>query len=154
MKVIFLQDVRGLGHKGEQKEIKDGYARNFLIPQKLAEVVTPESLKRWQKVWQDKKRQEETNLAGIKQAEDKITKILFEVGLKTTKDGGVVESVSKQLIKEFLEKQGIFVEKDQIHLERNLKEAGEHLIKISLGRGEEAELRISIKHKELRSKQT
>ena len=74
--------------------------------------------------------------------------LVFNVELKTTKDGGVVESVSKQSIKDFLEKEGIRnVEKDKIYFEHNLKEAGEHLVKISLGRGVEAELRVVISHK-------
>jgi len=144
MKVIFLQDVRGVGRKGEQKEIKDGYARNFLIPKKLVEVAAPESLKKWQKIWQDKEKQEQENITEIQEAKKKIAALVFQ-------EGGVVESVSKQSIKEFLEKNiGLSanwrIEKDQIHLEHNLKDTGEHSVKISLGRGVEAGLKIVVSH--------
>ncbi len=151
MKVIFLQDVRGVGRKGEQKEIKDGYARNFLIPKKLVEVAAPESLKKWQKIWQDKEKQEQENITEIQEAKKKIAALVFHAELKTIKEGGVVESVSKQSIKEFLEKNiGLSanwrIEKDQIHLEHKLKDTGEHSVKISLGRGVEAGLKIVVSH--------
>ncbi len=148
MRVILLQDIKSIGRRGELKEIKDGFARNFLIPQKQAEVATPEAMARWQRVWANKEKQEKENFERISQAKEKLTSLVFNVELKTTKDGGVVESVNKQSIKDFLEKQGIKnVEKDRIHLEHNLKEVGEHLVKISLGKGAEAELRVLISHK-------
>ena len=154
-----LQDVKGIGRKGELKEIKDGFARNFLIPQKQAEVATPDVLARWQRVWANKEKQEEKNLEQINEAREKLAGLVFNVELATIhppkfdKDklgrasGGVVESVNKQSIKEFLKKQGIKVEKDEVHLEHNLKEAGEHLVKISLGRGVEANLKVVVTHK-------
>lgn len=148
MKIILLQDIKSIGRRGELKEIKDGFARNFLIPQKQAEVATPEAMARWQRVWANKEKQEKENFERINQAKEKLTSLVFNVELKTTKDGGVVESVNKQSIKDFLEKQGIKnVEKDRIHLEHNLKEVGEHLVQISLSRGAEAELRVFISHK-------
>ncbi len=166
MKIILLQDIKNIGRKGELKEIKDGFARNFLIPQKQAEAATPEAMVRWQRVWANKEKWEKGELERIKKAKEKLAGLVMKVELKTIADppkfseaklrrasGGVVESVNKQSIKDFLEKQGIKnVEKDRIHLEHNLKEVGEHLVKISLGRGVEAELRISIKYKELSGK--
>lgn len=148
MRIILLKDIKSIGRRGELKEIKDGFARNFLIPQKQAEVATPEAMARWQRVWANKEKQEKENFERINQAKEKLTSLVFNVELKTTKDGGVVESVNKQSIKDFLEKQGIKnVEKDRIHLEHNLKEVGEHLVQISLSRGAEAELRVFISHK-------
>ncbi len=148
MQVILLQDVKGIGKKGELKEVKDGFARNFLIPQKRAEAATSAVVARWQAVWASKEKQDEEDSERIRQAKEQLVSLVFNVELKTTKDGGVVESVSKQSIKDFLEKEGIRnVEKDKIYFEHNLKEAGEHLVKISLGRGVEAELRVVISHK-------
>lgn len=161
MKIILLQDIKGIGRRGELKEVKDGFARNFLIPQKQAEAATPEVVARWQKVRANKEKQGEEDLERISRAKEKLTSLVFNVELKTihppkfsedklgsARSGGVVESVNKQSIKDFLEKQGIKnVEKDRIHLEHNLKEVGEHLVKISLGRGAEAELRVLISHK-------
>ncbi len=167
MQIILLQDIKGIGRRGELKEIKDGFARNFLIPQKQAEAATPEAVARWQRVWANKEKQGEEDFERINRTKEKLDNLMFNVELKTIhsskfgedklgearRSGGVVESVNKQSIKDFLEKQGIKnVEKDRIHLEHNLKEVGEHLVKISLGRGVEAELRISIKYKELSGK--
>jgi len=148
MRVILLKDIKGVGKKGELKEIKDGFARNFLIPQKQAEPATPEVRARWQRISANKEKQGEENLERINQAKEKLTNLVFNVELKTTKDGGVVESVNKQSIKNFLEKQGIKnMEKDRIRLEHNLKDAGEHLVKISLGRSVEAIIKIVVVHK-------
>ena len=59
MQVILLQDVKGIGKKGELKEVKDGFARNFLIPQKRAEAATSAVVARWQAVWASKEKQDE-----------------------------------------------------------------------------------------------
>lgn len=146
MRIILLKDIKSIGRRGELKEIKDGFARNFLIPQKQAEVATPEAMARWQRVWANKEKQGEEDFERINRAKEKLADLVFNVELKTTKDGGVVESVSKQLIKEFLQKQGIEIEKDDIRLDHNLKDAGERKLKIGLGRGEQAELKIMISH--------
>ncbi|HCI05630.1 TPA: 50S ribosomal protein L9 [Patescibacteria group bacterium] len=144
MRVILLEDIKGIGGKGEIKEVKDGFAKNLLIPKKQAEPATREAVLRWQIVWANKAKEEQNNLGQIEQAKTKLAGIVFDAGLATTKDGGVVESVNKQAIKSFLEKRGIKVEKEQIHLEHSLKDIGEHQVKLSLGHGVEGVLKINV----------
>lgn len=151
MKVILLQDIKGIGRKGELKDVKDGFAKNFLIPAKKVEVATPEVLARWQNIWAGQAKHQAENLAKLENAKKNLDSTVFEAVLKKTKDGGVAFSVNKQMIKEYLEKQtgllsGLKIEKDDIQLEHNLKDEGEHLVKISLRHGLEAKLRIKISY--------
>ncbi|MEW5805711.1 MAG: 50S ribosomal protein L9 [Patescibacteria group bacterium] len=148
MKVILLQDIKSLGRKGELKEVKTGYARNFLIPKKLAEIANPEALARWQKEQRQKQEQEEKDLEKFKQWQGEINQLVFEAELEQAKDGSVFAGVSKQMINRYLVGQGIGeLAKDAIELEHSLKDEGEYKIKINLGKGLAAELKISIKHK-------
>lgn len=145
MKVILLQEVKGLGRRGEIKEVKEGYARNFLIPKGLAELATPEALKRWQKQQEETARQLQENLTQLQQWQKKINQMTFEVELTQGKDGSVFAGVSRQTIRDYLTQQGIGeLTKEAIELAHSLKEPGDYRVKINLGYGLKAELRVKI----------
>ncbi len=153
MKVILLQDIKNIGKKGEIKEVKDGHARNLLIPQKLAEIATEQALAHWQRLQKQKQQEKQENLEQLLQWQEKISQLVFRVELEQGKDGSVFGSVNKQSIKDYLKKQGIGkLEKDAVKLDHSLKDQGEYQAKILLGKGIEAMLKISIKYKELSSK--
>ena len=66
MKVILRKDVKNLGTVGEVAEVKPGYARNYLLPQKLAEIATPAALKNWELGAEKRKKKIEADLAAAK----------------------------------------------------------------------------------------
>ena len=144
MKVILLQDVENLGKKYDVKEVKKGYARNFLIPQNLAKPATEEALK-WlevQKETEEKKAEEELKkIQGIVSAIDGI-EVLIPV--KVGEKNQLFEKVTSQLISEKLKEMGFEIKKNQVVLTEPIKEVGEFPVKIKFDHNLEAEIRLII----------
>ena len=132
MKVIFLKDVKGQAKKGEIKEVKDGYAQNYLIKNGYADKLTEVS---YQKYMNDKKEEQEEDLKN-REGANKIKKSLEKIELifkvKTGKMDKVFGSVSSKQIKEDLEKLGIFISKKQIDMQEGLSILGYHNVNIQL----------------------
>ena len=132
MKVIFLKDLKGQGKKGEIKEVKDGYAQNFLIARGFAEKLTEQSLGKYNR---EKKQEAELDEEMRKQAEElknklKDVKVSFKV--KTGNGDKVFGSISPKQIKDELEKQGFKIDKKQIELDHQITALGFHDVKINL----------------------
>ena len=132
MKIIFLKDVRGQGKKGDIKEVKDGYAKNFLIAKGYAEKLTEESYGRYKR---EKKKEEEIDQEYRNQAEilkERLKGITISFKVKTGNDDRVFGSVSAKQIKDELDKKGYKIDKKQIELDHSISSLGYHDIKINL----------------------
>ena len=145
MKVIFLGDVRNVGKKYEIKNVSDGYARNFLFPNKLAETATPEAIKKLESVKAAHNKEDNEARAHLEALARKIneTKIQFE--LKADKSGAVFGSVNKEMIlKALREHKLIGAERIDIDLKYPIKELGEFSIAIDLKKGVVAKLGVVV----------
>lgn len=135
MKVILLQDVTNLGSKDESVVVKDGYGRNYLIPQKMAILSTPSAAKvlaenQKQRAHKEAKLKEEA----LKMAEQLKT-ISIAVGAKTSSTGKIFGSVNNIQIAEALKEKGFDVDRKQIMIKQDsIKEIGTHTVKIKLHR--------------------
>lgn len=144
MKVIFLQDVEGSGKKYEVKEVKDGYARNFLLPQKLVRAATKEALN-WlvdQKEVIEAKAEED--LKKSQELASKMDGLEVNITVKVGDEGQLFESVNSQKIAETLKEMGFEVKKSKIELKDPIKELGEFSITVDLDHNLEAEIKIII----------
>ncbi len=143
MKVALLKDVPNLGKRGDMKDVSDGYGRNFLIKNKLAEILTPQVVKRLDA---EKNRQEKIaaelkkSAANLKEA---IEKIKLTLKAKIGESGQMFGSVTPTNLLAELKKNNIKIEKSQI-LSKPIKTLGKHKIKIKLPQEMEAELQIVI----------
>lgn len=144
MKVVLLVDVPKLGKKNEIKEVADGYARNFLIPKKLAVIATPEKVKEIEIL----KKQENLLKQQQEQKFREWAKIIgdgqLQFQIKADKNGKLFGSLHKDKIIEELKKLGVELEEKQIVLDKPFKEVGEYLIKIKFSPNVETELKIKI----------
>ena len=144
MRVILLQDIEKIGKKHEVKEVKNGYARNFLIAKGLAKPATKEALK-WlglQKEIETKKAEEELKKA--QQIASAIDGQEIIMPVKTGEEDQLFESITAQKISEKLKELGFDVKKGQISLTEPIKELGEFPIKIKFEHNLEAEIKIIV----------
>lgn len=144
MRVIILQDIDNLGKKYEVKEVKNGYARNFLIPKGLAKIATKEALKEieLQKEIEQKRAEEELNEAQALavSVEGQAITIPVKIGEK----GQLFESITSQKIHEALKKSGFNVKKNQIEFSEPIKDLGEFPVKIKFEHNLEVEITIIV----------
>lgn len=143
MKVALIEDVQNLGKKGDVKDVADGYGRNFLIRNKLAEILTPAILKTLES---QKVRKEKTSAELKRQAEllkEKIKNLHVVFKVKAGKSGETFGSVTPLKIQGELKKQGINLEKEQI-LTKPVKTLGTVKVKIKLHPNIETYLNIFI----------
>jgi len=144
MKVILLDDVAKVGRRGEVRDVSDGYARNFLIPKKLALTASAGNLKNLDHI----KKQQEAKASRIKgDAESvrrKIESLAYEERRQASEEGKLFGSVTSQDIVEFLARNGVHVERRRVHLDEPVKALGETLVPIRLHTEVTAQLRVSV----------
>ncbi len=145
MKVILLQDVKGKGKKGQMLEVSDGYARNFMLPRKLAMEATPDAINTMR--MNDKATQE--RIAREKAAALEVSKQLREMTLVVTAKGGgngrLFGAVTNQEIAAALKaKSGIELDKRKIVLADNIKNVGTYTVTCKLGYEINAPLTVKI----------
>ncbi|MBQ8621313.1 MAG: 50S ribosomal protein L9 [Oscillospiraceae bacterium] len=145
MKVILLQDVKGKGKKGQMIEVSDGYARNFMLPKKMAIEATPDAINTMR--MNDKATQE--RIAREKAEAMEISKKLRELTLTVTAKGGgagrLFGSVTNQEIADALQKKaGIKLDKRKIVISDPIKNVGTYTVTCKLGYEITAPLTVKI----------
>ena len=145
MKVILLQDVKGKGKKGQMLEVSDGYARNFMLPRKIAIEATPDAINTMR--MNDKATQE--RIAKEKAEAMAVSKQLREMTVTVTAKGGgsgrLFGSVTNQEIADALEKQsGIKLDKRKIAIAEPIKSVGTYTVTCKLGYEITAPLTVKI----------
>lgn len=142
MKVIFIKDVKGQGKKDEIKEVKDGYAMNYLIKNKYAVPYTETSNKRLNDEIKERKIQEEKDIEEANKIKEKLKKEKISFKVKTGKEDRVFGSISSKQIKDELDKLGYKIDKKKIILDTPISSLGHHFVKIELHKKVVAELEI------------
>ena len=130
MKVILKEDVQNLGQQGDVVEVKSGYARNYLMPQKLAILFTKQqkkSIDEAHKVEERKLEREKDQLESVlKQVED----LSLSLKMQSEEDSKLFGSVTKLDIVKLLEENGITIDKKYVDLSSPIKTLGEHKVNI------------------------
>ena len=144
MKIILLDDVPKLGRRGEVRDVADGYARNYLLPHRLALTATPGNLKNLDSI---KARQEQRAVRQRSEAEQMaqaIEALSFAQTRQASDEGRLFGSVGRADIAAFLAQNGIEVEKRRIGLDEPIKALGEFTVPIRLHGDVTASLKVSV----------
>ena len=149
MKVILLQDVKGSGKKGELVNVSDGYARNFLLPRKLAKEADAQAINELKNAEQSKQFKIETETAKAKANAEKLKDKTIVMYGKAGKGGKLFGSVTSKEISAELNKQfGISVDKRKIVLDNEIKSFGTYNCEVKLYTGVSAKLKVMVKEEE------
>lgn len=144
MKVIFIKDLKKQAKKGEIKEVKDGYANNFLIKNGYAVQVTEKNMENVKKENEAKKQEEEHLTEEATKLKKELEKMTLVFKVKTGDKDRVFGSISPKQIKEELLKKGYKIDKKQIELNTSLQCLGFHKVTITLYKEVKAELKVQL----------
>ena len=134
MKVILQQDVRGQGKKGQLVDVSDGYARNFLLPKKLAVIATAENLNTMKQQEKARKAQQAAEKAEAEALSKKLESLTVKVAAKAGEGGRLFGAVTAKEISECLAQQhGLNIAKTKLVLDEPIKACGGYKIKAKLG---------------------
>src|SRR5206468_6956683 len=144
MKVILLDDVTKVGQRGDVKDVSDGYARNFLIPKKLALSATAGNLsnlvhiKKQQDAKADRVKEDAEALRG------RIEALTYEERRQASEEGKLFGSVTSQDIADFLAKHGVKIERRRISLDEPIKTLGETSVAVRVHPEVTAQMRVVV----------
>jgi large subunit ribosomal protein L9 len=144
MKVILTEEIRGLGTRGDVVTVKDGYARNYLIPKNLAQEATKGNLnaiehqrRKWALL-----AQEEKNVA--QKAADRVKGVKIQIEKRVGEHGHLFGSVTANEIADALMEKGIEVDKRRIELAQPIKNIGMHDVEVRLHRDVTASIQVEV----------
>jgi large subunit ribosomal protein L9 len=145
MQVILIQDVNNLGGANELVTVKNGYGRNYLIPQKFAIEANPSNLKQLEEKTKQLKKKEAKLLAEINSVIDKLKEGALKIGAKTGTSGKIFGSVtSVQIARAIREQKGYEIDRRRIQIIDEVKELGSYKAKIDFGNGNETEVDFEV----------
>lgn len=145
MKVILNQDVKGQGKKGDMVEVSDGYARNFLLPRKLAKEATKENINIMQGQKDSQEYRKKKELEEALATKESIEKVTVTIKAKAGENGKLFGSVtSKEIAEELKMQHHIKLDKKKFVLPDGIKALGTTEVEIKVHQGVSAKLKVSV----------
>lgn len=145
MEIILIQDVDNLGGKNEQVKVRNGYARNFLIPRGLAVEANPSNKKQLEERLKVAKKKEEAMLAQVNSVIEKLKEAPLRVGAKTGTSGKIFGSVTPlQVSRAIRDQKGYDIDRKRITINDDVKELGTYKATVDFGNGQSAEIDLEV----------
>jgi len=152
MKVVLVKDVKNLGKRGEVKEVADGYARNFLIPNGLAEPATQSVQEKMTRIAQTEAKQKQEQEKKMKELAQKITGKEITVYSKAEKEK-LFGAISPKTIADQIKKEGWGeIEEEMVKIAEPIKKVGKYSIKLKLSDSVEAKITLLVEPEESKNK--
>lgn len=145
MEIILIQDVDNLGGKNELVKVKNGYARNYLIPRGFALEASPSNRKQLDERLKVAKKKEDQMLAQINSVIAKLQEAPVKIGAKTGTSGKIFGSVtSLQISRAVRDQKGYEIDRKKIHITDDVKELGTYKASIDFGNGQHADMEFEV----------
>jgi large subunit ribosomal protein L9 len=141
VKVVLLKDVEKLGREGEIKEVAEGYARNFLIPQNFVKPATDQVVQEVELKKAKKEKSDQMELAEVQKIAEQLDGRELFIKVKE-KDGTLFGSVNEKTIAKNFSDEGMKIEPKNVKLEEPIKEVGDYDVKLELDHGLEANIKV------------
>lgn len=145
MKVILNQDIKGQGKKGQLVEVSDGYARNFLLPRKLAKEATAENINVMRSQQESEAYKKQMALEDAQALSEKLKSLKVEIKAKAGENGKLFGSVtSKEVTDELLKQHHIKIDKKKLQLPDGIKTLGTTIVEVKLHPGVSGQITVSV----------
>ena len=144
MKIILNQEIKGLGEEGQIVSVKDGFARNYLIPRGLAKNATTKNIMFIQKEIEDRQKHEAKTRENLEALTTQLNKLSLKFTLKSGEDDRLFGSVTSQMISEAILEKGYSVDKKEIEISEPIKSLGKFIVLVKLGQELEAKIKIKV----------
>ena len=144
MKIILLQSHENLGKVGEIINVKPGFARNYLIPNRIASLATKQNIKSLELFLKSQELKEAKNRTNLEALSKKFNSLTLKFSVNTGDDDKVFGSITSQMIADELEKQEYIVDKKEIVLEEPIKALGNYKVVINLGYELDTKIKIKV----------
>ncbi len=145
MEIILIQDVDNLGAKNEVVKVKNGYARNYLLPRQLAVENSPSNKKQLEERLKQVRKKEDKMLAEINSVIAKLNEAPLKLGAKTGTSGKIFGSItSLQLSRAIREQKGYEIDRKRISIPEDVKEIGTYKATIDFGNGKSTEVEFEV----------
>ena len=144
MKVILKRDVKGLGREGDLKEVKGGYARNYLLPTGAGVVADKGAIANWERHRDQREERDRSARAEAEATAEKLRELRLEVPVKAGERGRLFGAVTGHQIADLIHAEGIELDRHALHLREPIKALGDYKIDVRLMPGVEATVSVSV----------
>ena len=145
MQIILLEDVKSVGKKGDIVKLSDGYARNFLLPKKLAVEANAENLSKLKSKQESNQFREDTKKEDAIKLSDKLKDFNLKIKVKAGENGKIFGGVTpKEIAQELKTQYNIDIDKKKISLNETIKNLGNYMIDIKLYEGVVGKLKVEV----------
>jgi len=147
MQIILNQDVDTLGKAGEIITVKDGFARNYLIPQGIGTMATKKNIETTNKNIEIQERRDARTRTNLEALAERLNKLTLKFDLKAGEDDKLFGSVTNIMIAEAIAEKGYTVDRKEIEMEETIKSVGNHYVVVKLGNGFSGRIKIKVSAK-------
>ncbi len=144
MKVILKRDVKGLGHEGDLKDVKDGYARNLLLPTGAAVLADKGAIANWERHKDQREERDRAIRTDAEATAEKLRQLKLEIPVKAGERGRLFGAVTSHQIAEHINRAGIELDRHALHMREPIKALGDYRIDVRLMPGVEASVTVHV----------
>lgn len=144
MKVILKRDVKGLGREGDMKDVKDGYARNFLLPTGAAAIADKGAVANWERHREQREERDRAAREAAEATEARLRELKLEIQVKAGEKGRLFGAVTNREVAEAIAAEGIDIDRHDIHLREPIKALGDYRVDVRVGYGVDAQVAVSV----------
>lgn len=144
MKVILKRDVKGLGREGDMKEVRDGYARNFLLPTGAAVIADKGAVANWERHREQREERDRHVRVEAEATAERLRELQLEIPVKAGERGRLFGAVTAHQIADAVHREGIELDRHALHLREPIKTLGDHSVEVRIMPGIDAVLKVSV----------
>jgi large subunit ribosomal protein L9 len=144
MKVILKRDVKGLGHEGDLKDVKDGYGRNYLLPTGAAVLADKGAVANWERHRDQREERDRAIRADAEATAEKLREMRVEIPVKAGERGRLFGAVTSHQIADHIHRSGIELDRHALHMREPIKALGDYKIDVRLMPGVDTTVTVHV----------